>query len=250
MRCSMSIVLVLACSLACRARADDNVKSVIEKAVKAHGGEANLSKVKVIDQTGKGVVSFQGMDVEFSARIVTQLPDKSREEVTFEGNGQKIPTVRVFNGKEGWESGMGETRELDDVELAEMKSNMFENYVETILPLLNDKNLTLTLIGDQKVEDKPVIGVKVSAKDQKEIKLFFDKDSGLLVKSERQSLNPDKMETTSESFFSEFKEINGVRQPMKQVTKHDGVKFLEFQTSECKLADKTDDSSFAKPKSP
>jgi hypothetical protein len=247
MRCSMTIALALFCLLGGRAAADDNIKAVIEKAIKAHGGEQNLSKYQALEQKVKGSVSFQGMELQVSGSLVAQFPDKVREELNLEIMGQNITIVHVFDGKLGWESAMGNTRELGGDELNEMKGNMFENYLGNLVPLLKDKNLTVTLIGDDKVDDKQVIGLKVSAKDQKDIKLYFDKDSGMLLKTERKTLDPSKMEVNSETFYSDYKDFNGVKQPMKQVTKHDGTKFLDLNVTDCKVLEKVDDSNFAKP---
>lgn len=247
MRCSMSVALGFTCLLALRAGADDQVKAVIEKAVKAHGGEANLTKYKAVVQSGKGVLALQGMELEFTATISGQLPDKVREEIHLESMGQKLDIIRVFNGKEGWTAGMGQTQPFSDAEIKEAKNSMFENYVENLVPLLKDKELKVELIGDDKVDDKPVVGVKVSAKDQNEIKLYFDKDSGLLVKSARKAIGPNEMEVLSESFYQDYKDVSGIKVPMKETTKHDGAKFLEINVTDAKVLEKLDDSTFAKP---
>jgi len=247
MRCSMTIALSIVCVLGLHARADDDVKAVIEKAIKAHGGEQNLTKYQATQQTAKGVLSLQGMDLEFTATISNQLPDKVREEIHLKLMGQKIDVVRVFNGKDGWESAMGTTRDFGDAEMKEAKNNMFENYAESLVPLLKDKDLTVKLIGDDKVDGKPVVGIKVSGKDEKEVKLYFDKDSGLLLKSERKGLGPSGVEVVSEAFNYDYKDVNGVKQPTKQVAKHDGAKFIELTITDIKVLEKLEDSTFAKP---
>ena len=50
-----------------------------------------------------------------------------------------------------------------------------------MVKLVKDKGYELALIGEVKVEDKPAIGVRVSVKGQKDINLFFDKQSGVRI---------------------------------------------------------------------
>src|SRR5437667_1520146 len=101
----------------------------------------------------------------------------------------------------GWESSAGEeTTELKDERLQELQDEAFSNYIETVLPLLKDRQLTVKLIGEEKVDGKAAVGVKVSAKDRKDIKLFFDKESGLLAKLQRRTTGLEMKEVDSETF--------------------------------------------------
>ena len=43
---------------------------------------------------------------------------------------------------------------------------------------------TLAALGESKVGDRPALGVRISVKGRKDLRFFFDKESGLLVKSE------------------------------------------------------------------
>jgi hypothetical protein len=69
----------------------------------------------------------------------------------------------------------------------------------------------------------------------------------MLLKSERKSLGPNNSEVTSESYFHDYKDVSGVKLPMKQITNHDGAKFLEITITDTKVMEKVDDSTFAKP---
>jgi hypothetical protein len=242
------LALSLVCLLGGRASADDSAKAVVEKAIKAHGGEQNLTKFRAADLQVKGVISSQGMEIDFTARIQSQLPNKVREELNLEVMGRKIAAVRVFDGKKGWESAQGMTRELEGDDLNEMKDDVLENYVQSLVPLLKDKRFTISLIGDDKVDDKAVVGVKVAVKNGKDLKLFFDKDSGLLLKFQHKFKSAAvTTEVDSEVFFSDYKDVNGLKVAMKQLTKHDGKKFVDMEFTDAKILEKLDDSTFAKP---
>jgi hypothetical protein len=54
-------------------------------------------------------------------------------------------------------------------------------------------------------------------------------------------------EVTEESFFSDYKEVQGTKQAMKFTTKRDGKPYLEGEITEYHPAEKLDDSVFAEP---
>src|SRR5262245_2113439 len=59
-------------------RADDNeAKTVIDKAIKAHGGEDNLVKLQQVRVKSKGTMTIMGMGIRFTSDVVCLLPKKS-----------------------------------------------------------------------------------------------------------------------------------------------------------------------------
>src|SRR5262249_31340150 len=54
--------------------------------------------------------------------------------------------------------------------------------VTTLVPLLEDPGFTLTALGEAKVEGRAALGVKVAFKGRPDLSLYFDQESGLLVK--------------------------------------------------------------------
>ena len=53
-------------------------------------------------------------------------------------------------------------------------------YLSQVLPL-TDKTYPLTGAGEAKVNDRPAVGVKVTARGHRDVTLYFDKESGLLL---------------------------------------------------------------------
>jgi hypothetical protein len=113
---------------------------------------------------------------------------------------------------------------------------------------LKDKAYELTLIGDDKVEGKKVVGVRVTKKGSKDVSLFFDKETGMLMKVEHRGVAPGtEMEVNEERIITEYgKNKDGVPYAKKVVVKHDGKQFLEAEIIEAKLLEKLDDSEFKK----
>ena len=77
--------------------------------------------------------------------------------------------------------------------------------------------------------------------------LYFDKEAGLPVKCDTKIMEPGGKEASLEFFFSEHKDIGGVKHFMKLMVRVDGKETVEFELSELKLNEKLDDSQFAKP---
>src|SRR5579859_6363032 len=147
-----SMIVLVALGVVSGPAVADDVKAVLEKAIKAHGGESNLSKYKAAKVKAKGVMSVMGADVEFSVDATSQLPDLLRVELKLDIMGQAITVVQVYDGKKGWASGPMGTMELDGAQLDELKEQAYGNYVENLTPLLKDKQFELKLIGEEKLD--------------------------------------------------------------------------------------------------
>src|SRR5262249_10922931 len=192
---------------------------VIEKAIKAHGGEENLTKYKAAKIKAKGTLSINGMDIDFTVEASSQIPDQFREEVKLDIMGNEISIIQVYDGKKGWVSQMGTTMEVDGAQLKQLKDQAYGNYIETLVPLTKDKQFELTLLDETKVDGKLVSGVKIVSKDHKDVKMYFDKESGLLVKSEHKAMDPTMQEVESETYYRDYKDVSGIKQSFKQSVK-------------------------------
>jgi hypothetical protein len=230
-------------------QAQDDPKAVIEKAVKAMGGVEKLSKYPAAQMKTKGAIELMGMTVPFEGEISYQEPGQFKMQFVMDVMGQKFNFAQGLNKDKGWMSLMGQTQELQGDELAKLKSEAYASRVEALVPVLLDKNkeFTLSLVGEGKVNGKPATGVKVSSKAEKDINLYFDRETGFLVKSERRALDPSNAEVNQESFYSDYKETAGIKTAMKYLVHHDGKKFLEGEATEIKYHEKLDDSVFSKP---
>jgi hypothetical protein len=69
----------------------------------------------------------------------------------------------------------------------------------------------------------------------------------LVVKTERRALDPGMKGVNTETFYGDYKEIDGVKQPTKVVVHQDGKKFLDTEVTEVKFFDKLEESLFMKP---
>src|SRR5947209_11610923 len=113
MRRFLSAVLVMALGTGVAGSvraAEDEAKAIVDKAIKALGGEEKLSKVKVATWKGKGKINFGGSDSEFTNQLIVQGLDHSRSEFESEIMGNKFKAVTVLAGDKGW-------RKVGDMEM-------------------------------------------------------------------------------------------------------------------------------------
>src|SRR5262249_31010971 len=122
-----------------------------------------------------------------------------------------------------------------------------ESWVATLVPL-KDKSYTLSTLGETKVGDRPALGVRVSSKGRRDVNLYFDKDTNLLVKSEMRGKDDQaKMAMNQETFVSNYKDVGGVKEAMKFRMKRDGQPYLDAEIEDIRRQEKAEDSLFAKP---
>jgi outer membrane lipoprotein-sorting protein len=243
------VVLALPAAGAARAEEQAATRAVIEKAIQARGGEEKLAQMKAMTFRSKGKLYGMGEGTDYTGEWAIQPPDKIRFQINFEANVMKVTFLFVFDGKQGWLKINDNTIELDEDAVAEAKEDFHAGRVETLVPLLKDKRFELSPLGAGKVGDHETVGVRVTHKGHRDINLFFDKKTGLLLKNER--MIKDQMmggkERTQETLHSDFKDVKGVQQPMKLVIKRDGEKHVEGEITDFQTEDKIDDSVFAKP---
>jgi hypothetical protein len=245
MRKTLGAMFVGTCVLACTAPAqpgeDGDARAIITKAIDAMGGAGALDKHKASTWKETGTYYGMGDGVPFIGVYAAQPPDKFKMEIS------GFFTI-VFTGDKGWVKMGGETRDMDKDELATHRNDHRAGSIASIAPLTS-KDFTLKAIGEVKVEDRPAVGVKVTRKDYPEVKLYFDKKTNLLVKSEwpTKAAEQKYKDVTVATYYSDYKKIDGVQVPTHLVMKRDGKPYVEAEVNEYKAAGKLDDATFAKP---
>jgi outer membrane lipoprotein-sorting protein len=218
--------------------------AVIDKAIQAVGGEALLAKYQAATWKSKGTFYGMGQPMAYTAETAIQYPDKSRTKIDAEVNDTKFSFVTVFNHDKAWmKNADQEPMEAEGDQLEASKDETYNRRVNH-LEGLNDKSFKLTILPDAKVGDHAAVGVKVSSPGHKDVSLYFDKQNGLLLKSETRAKNQSGEETKQESFFSDYKEVDGLKLPTKVVVKRDGNPYVDAQYSDLKLFEKLDDNLF------
>jgi hypothetical protein len=251
MRYSRRFVLSMGLVMATvTARADESAaaRALVEKAMLAEGGEAKLAKFPVAIVKFKGV--FHGSDdiappFTFTGEAASQGADRLK--FIFNGNvkGYKFRTGAVLNGNRGWKKFNDEMKEFNKEELAEFQEMAYADWVASLVPL-KDKAFTLKSLGEVNINKRPALGICVSSKGHPDVKLFFDKETSLLVKTESLLMDGGQ-ELTIEKFLSNYETVQDIKVSMKASIKRNGKPHQEIEVIQYRLAEMPDDGTFDKP---
>jgi hypothetical protein len=240
--------LVLIVASAAPAGGDAETKALLERALEAAGGEATLARLPASIVKGRTTVHTEDGPMQVIGQLFSQGATLSRNVTESEKDGKKIREVVVLNRDKGWRKVDNEaTEDLEKDALRDEQEMAYAGWVASLAPL-KGKNFKLSLLGESKVGDRPVVGLEVKQAGQPTIKLFFDKKDSMLLKLERRARSADTgKEVTEELLFSDYKQVQGTQQPMTIKTREDGKLVEEFRCTEIKLLEKLDDKLFQKP---
>jgi hypothetical protein len=223
------LALSAAALLAPAARAQDDAKAIVEKAIKAHGGADTLDKYKAGKGKLKGVIIIMGQEVEIAGDMSFMYPDKGKAVLTLSVQGQKISITQLIAGDRVEVVVMGMKQPIPDEQAADVRMSQYIAYLTQLTPLLKGDQLTLKALGETKFEG---------------VKLFFDKDSGMLIKADHMSTDEGGKQVLTEQIFGAYKEFKGIKVPTKETVIKDGKKSQEIVTEAFEPLEKLDDKTF------
>lgn len=230
--------LVAAATFTLPVAAQDPSKAVVEKAIKATGGEETLKKFPAGSSQMKGKMILNGTDVPFTGSMVFSVPGKVRMELNAEFGGRKVSLVQVVDGAKVKQVEDGKpTENISEAAKLELQQAALLQEISLLYPLLDATKYTIK-------EGKGTIltnAVVVEAKGLKTVTLYFDKNTGLLSKMSREGLSPVGARVVEETAYEDYKDAGGVKIPMKTQVMHDGKLFLDFIVTEYKPLAKTDE---------
>jgi hypothetical protein len=240
--------VMLASGMAITARADDtDPNAILDKAIKALGGEEKLKKAEAISWKSKGTITFNGNDNEIKVHATAKGLDHYRQEMDGEFGGEPRKFVVVLGGDKGWRKFGDEPMEMDGDAVANQKRNVYLLVLPVTLVSLKDKAFKLEPAGEAKVDDKPAVGIKVTGPDQKDFTLYFDKESGLPVKLVARVVGFQGNEYTQETTYKNYKDFDGIKKATKVDSKRDGEDFIKSEITEFKVLDQVEPKTFSEP---
>jgi len=178
---------------------------VIARYVTAIGGEAAIATIKTrvsrgTETTTNRMTPPQTLPIE----IIQAAPDK----LLISRNNPRGATLEGFDGAKGWTKDTRGVRELAGKELAEIKREAdFFRYLK-----IRETYPQMRVLSKEKVRDREAYIVGATSRDDSREKLYFDVESGLLV---RRSLAfktafgsiPEVMD------FDDYRDVDGVKLP-------------------------------------
>jgi hypothetical protein len=224
-------------------RAEPDAEAILAKAIKAHGGAEALAKYPAVRLRLK--VVLEGNDATpRDWEWLFAAPNKLRD--TREGYylGRRTASVTVTNGKKTWflQGGRAQPVERKLAEAHQDHAHLMQ--VLRLVPL-RDKAYELKTAGEIKVDGKSAVGLLVRTKGQRDITLFFDKESGLLAKVEWRTIDMGVLEEVKEErYYRDYPEKEPMPMARKVFVTHDGKKYLTVDVREVKFFEKLDESNF------
>lgn len=243
--------LPICLSLLTASQADEQAhcQELVAKAVKALGGDANVEKLQGATWKSKGKYKVnEGVEVSFSDEGAIK-GDRWRVDLTGEVTGMTFKEAWVLNGDKGWlkESiSNDKVTELPKELLSPIKECLHAVRLAQMPVALKNKSFSLSPLGEIKVGTEQAAGLRITQKGHRDVCLYFDKKTGLPLKSEVRIQEWKGQEVSYEFLFTDYKDHDGLTHFSKLVVKRDGMQFLEAELTELK-AKLLDDSAFDKP---
>jgi hypothetical protein len=188
--------------------AEEGPRALIERAVRAQGLPSADDRPKASWVKFKGRLC--GVDgARFTAEAFQQAPRRFKMVLDLELPGSRVSEIEVRNGAKAWVHVNDQTQELDARRLASLDRSDYIDRVTGLVALLKDSQFTLTALPPSQVAGRATVGVKVSSRGRPDIRLYFERDSGLLVKSAyRDREADDDHETNEETLYSDYREVD------------------------------------------
>jgi hypothetical protein len=226
---------------------EDKPEAIVEKAIEAQGGAAKVAKLRTMRIKVEGTIDMIAvkLNVPFTLEDSWQMPGRYKTTTTLQLVGKNSTQTFVLDGDKGWAEVDGKVEDLPTEAIAELREQKYSEDLDR-LGFLNEKGYELTRLDEVKINDKPAVGLLIKSKGHRDVKLYFDKETALLVKRESK-LVEGSTEITQEVFFSDYHEKDGLKHYRKIAAHRDDKVVIEAKVTELEFVDKFEDKVFAKP---
>lgn len=238
------LTAALAVALASAARGQDAARETVEKAIEAHGGAATLDKYPAGRSRSKGKIVLANTEYPFTNVVVYQMPGKVRSTFEVVSDNVSRPVTYVANGDKLAAFAGGLAQDLPKPQIEELKTALYVQNLTRLTPLLKDKQYKLAPADGITIDGKPTVGVAVSADGQKDVKLYFDRETHLLTAVERTGFDALGRPADHTEVYSDYREANGLKYPARTVIKQNGKRYLESETVEFKPLERVESREF------
>lgn len=210
---------------------------LLDKYLAAVGGTDALQKVT--SRVEKGTLTAFG-GKHFPVDVYAKAPDK-RLSVMHLPNGE---SVTAFDGKQGWLSVPGRVHMMSTAENAAARIDAdlyFPLHVKTLYKAFR-------VDAGEKIDGHETYFVMGRNPGQPPINLYFDKDSGLLLRLIRYAETPLGRNPTQID-YADYRDENGVKVPFRWTLSRPGNQFT-IQVEQVQQNVPVDDAKFAPPPEP
>jgi photosynthetic reaction center cytochrome c subunit len=213
-------------------------EELLDKYLAAVGGTAALDKITSRVQTGK-LLAFGGQT--FAAEVYSKSPDKRVSTMHLKGGD----SVTAFDGQRGWLGFPGRPAHMmsaSENDAARLDADLhFAEHVKTLYSKFN-------VAAGEKIDGHDTYLVECRTEERTPLRLYMDKESGLLLRLVRYAQSPLGLNPTQID-YADYREADGVKVPFRWTVARPGNRFT-IQVEEMKQNVPVDDAKFAAPPPP
>lgn len=220
------------------AEAAPTVKDVLDKFVKAIGGEATVRKQS--SRVSVGTAEITAMGAKGTVEIAHKAPDKMLLVMKLPGLGD---VLEGFDGVTAWsQDPFNGLREKSGTELAATKRDAaFYRDVE-----MAKGYSKMDLKGTEKVGGRDAYVIEATPPDSTTPdKLYFDKETALLVRLDASRESPQGT-VPVQGYFEDYRAVDGIKMPFTIRQSLAGAEII-IRFTDVRHNAPTDDTKFAKP---
>jgi hypothetical protein len=212
------------------------IEQVLDKYTQAVGGTAAIDKLK--SRVMKGTVTTV-TGASFPYELYQSGPDKVLAVIA----GEQGTTERGFSGTAAWEKSPRGVREMGAGEVYYLR-----RYPDLLKDLkLKDQFSRIAVAGKDKINGRDVYVVRANTTDNRRERLFFDVETGLLVRRSSSVTTPVGTIPEQED-FEDYREVEGMKLPFTiRVSAVDPFYSITRKFTEIKLNVPIEDKRFNKP---
>jgi len=219
---------------------DITVDQILATYFENTGGVDNWKALTSTRMEGKMVQ----MGMEFPGVVTSAAPNKQRVDVNVQG--QEI--IQAYDGKDAWWinpfTGSTDAQPMPP----EMAESMTKEVFESVLIDYAEKGHAVTYLGHQEVDGTDCYEVKVVKKDGDEQFYYFETENVVPIMMKTiASSGPAKGQAT-ETFMSDYEEVNGLVIPMYIDTKVNGASQFSITITKVEFNVPVSEELFAYPK--
>ncbi len=224
-----------------------SAEEIIATYLETVGGEEAISNINTMTLVANS--KFQGMEIPI--KMYQKAPNMQRMDMIFQG---KEITQMCYNGEVGWSTNfMTQEAELWETEDSEnMKHQM--DFPESFLNYA-DKGYSISLEEEKNVDGTDCFKIKLTKNpisiNGEEVEnysyYYFDKETFVPIMQEEFMHKGQMAGATTEMYFSDYQEVNGVYHPHAMSQKVNGQAMFDMVISEILINEEIDDSLFAAP---
>lgn len=206
---------------------------VLANYIKAIGGKASIDKLQDVTVTSSATV--QGMQLQLVHK--QQAKGNYMQELSMNNNPMQRLTIAGDKGKvEVPMQGVNKELTADEVKMQRLEADLF--------PMLHYAKMGIKpeLTGIEKVDGQDAYLVEVKVTEEQKTVHYFDKATGLRVKTVTNIPTPQGVMTQT-STFKDYKDVNGVKFPYV-MEKAVGPQSMKFEVKNIEVNKGLKDDSF------